>query len=361
MPTAAAPRVSVFIPTYNRQDLIGDAVGSVLAQTFRDFELIVVDDGSTDRTCEIVEAFGDPRVRLVSNGANLGIPVSRNRGLELARGEYLAILDSDDRMLPDRLQRQVAFLGAHSDIALIGSWARFIDDAGRPTGRRRIQPVDPADVDATLLFRCCISNRSVMGRTEIMRAYGYDPAFIRCQDYDLFVRMSGRHRMANLPEILVEARQHSGQITRATFDIGDRLKQRIAGRQLDELGVHYTESDLVAHVGLSRTRKSGRVPDRALLDWAEPWLASLVEANRTSARYDARALANAAAEVWLKLCAGAFAGGHRPGLSRFFRSTLRHGATAGYRRNLAAAVTRRFGGAGRASAARPGVSSTARG
>ena len=212
MPTAATPRVSVFIPAYNREDLIGDAVGSVLAQTFRDFELIVVDDGSTDRTCAIVEAFGDPRVRLVSNGANLGIPISRNRGLELARGDYLAILDSDDRMLPERLRRQVAFLDANPGHALIGSWARFIDGAGKPTGRRRIQPVAPADVDAHLLFRCCISNRSVMGRTAIMRAYGYDPAFPRCQDYDLFVRMSGANILGNLPEILVEARQHGGQI-----------------------------------------------------------------------------------------------------------------------------------------------------
>lgn len=340
------PRVSVFIPAYNRETLIGDAVGSVLAQSFGDFELIVVDDGSTDRTCEIVSAFGDPRVRLVSNGANLGIPASRNRGLELARGAYLAILDSDDRMLPDRLRRQVAFLDAHPDVALTGSWGRFIDDTGRPTGRKRIQPVAPAHVDATLLFRCCISNRSVMGRTAVMRAYGYDPDFVRCQDYDLFVRMSDRHRLANLPEILVEARQHSGQITRATADIGDRLKQRIAARQLDQLGVSYTEADLAAHVGLSRTRKSGRVPDRDLLDWAEPWLSGLVAANRRTRRYDEAALADATAEVWLKLCAGAVAGGHRSGVGRFFRSSLRHGATAGYRRTLAAALARRFGGDG---------------
>ena len=351
MPTAATPRVSVFIPAYNREDLIGDAVGSVLAQTFRDFELIVVDDGSTDRTCAIVEAFGDPRVRLVSNGANLGIPVSRNRGLELARGEYLAILDSDDRMLPERLQRQVGFLDAHRDHALIGTWARFIDGEGRPTGRRRIQPVAPADVDAHLLFRCCISNRSVMGRTAIMRAYGYDPGFPRCQDYDLFVRMSGDKILGNLPEILVEARQHHGQFTRATFDIGDQLKQRIAARQLDELGVRYVASDLAAHVGLSRTRKSGRIPDRALLDWAEDWLAGLLVANRGAGRYEDAALADAVAEVWLKLCAGAFAGGRRLGFGRFFRSPLRRGATAGYRRNLAAAVVRRFAASPPAAAA----------
>ncbi|MFN4089045.1 MAG: glycosyltransferase family 2 protein [Alphaproteobacteria bacterium] len=346
-----APRVSVFIPAYNREALIAESVASVLGQTHADLELIVVDDGSTDRTAAIVESFADPRVRLVSNGRNLGIPKSRNRGLDLARSDYLAVLDSDDRMLPERLARQVAFLDDNPDIAVVGSWGRFIDGSGRPTGRRRVQPVAAADVDAHLLFRCCVSNRSVMGRTAVMRAYRYDEAFVRCQDYDMFVRMSGRHKLANLPEVLVEARQHAGQITRNTLDIGEALKRRIAARQLDELGIAHAEADLARHVGLSRTRKSGIVPDRAFLDWAEAWLAGLLSANRRVRRYDERALRDAVGEVWLKLCVGAFAGGRRSGLARFLGSPLRRGATAGYRRTLTAAFARRLDGGRSAPAA----------
>lgn len=351
----ASPRVTVFIPAFNREALIGESVASVLAQTWQDFELLVVDDGSTDRTCEIVSSFGDPRVRLVSNGENLGIPRTRNRGLELARGEYIAILDSDDRMRPERLARQVAFLDANPDYTLVGSWGTAINPAGRPTGRHRIQPTAPEDVDAHLLFRCCISNRSVMARTAVLREYGYDNEFLRCQDYDLFVRLSERHRMGNLPEILVEGRKHPGQITINTPGLGDRLKQRIAARQLDELGIAYGEGDLAKHVQLSRTRQSGLKPDRAFLEWAESWLTGIVAANMRVGRYDQRALAEAAAEVWLKVCGAAIRGGQPWAVLRFIASPLRQGSTAGFRRSLASRVSRIF------SPARQAVPSAAAG
>src|SRR3546814_21020235 len=104
-----------------------------------------------------------------------------------------------------------------------------------------------------------------MGRTPIMRQYGYDNDFLRCQDYDMFVRMSARHRLGNLPEILVEGRQHAGQITLNPAEIGEGLKRRIAGRQLAELGLPFSDSDLAAHVGLSQTPKTRSTPARAPL------------------------------------------------------------------------------------------------
>src|SRR5688572_15667789 len=219
---ARAPKVSVFIPVYNRERYLCVAVNSILAQTFTDFELLLVDDGSTDGSLALLERYAarDRRVRVEANGTNLGIPRTRNRGLELARGEYIALLDSDDYAYPGRLEAQVRFLDAHPDHVQVGSWGSFMDDAGRLRRRLRRQPVASADVDAELLFRCCLSNRSIMARAAVLRSYGYREEFPRCQDYDMHVRLAERHRMANLPSILVCGRQHSGRFTGLTQDLG---------------------------------------------------------------------------------------------------------------------------------------------
>src|SRR5262245_37262181 len=110
-----APKVSVIIPVYNREKYVGEAINSILTQSFTNFELLLIDDGSTDHSVEIMRSYTDPRVRLVCNDRNLGIPRTRNIGLQLARGDYIAILDSDNFALSDRLAKQVAFLDRYQD------------------------------------------------------------------------------------------------------------------------------------------------------------------------------------------------------------------------------------------------------
>lgn len=119
---ATTPRVTVFIPVHNRQHYITTAVDSILAQTFEDFELLIVDDGSTDATLDVLARYQDPRLRVESNPRNLGIPATRNRGLELARGEYIALLDSDDISWPNRLARQALYAGRWPEPAGVRCW-----------------------------------------------------------------------------------------------------------------------------------------------------------------------------------------------------------------------------------------------
>ncbi len=119
------PRVTVFVPVYNAEKFIADTVASVLRQTFTDFELLVIDDGSTDQSIKILESFHDQRIRIERNGKNRGRPFTRNKGLMQARGEYLSVLDSDDLCEPDRLARQVEFLDTHPNIAAVGSRTAF--------------------------------------------------------------------------------------------------------------------------------------------------------------------------------------------------------------------------------------------
>ncbi len=334
MATTDHPRVTVFIPVYNRERYIGAAITSILAQSFTDYELLLIDDGSTDRSVEIMRSYSDPRIRVVCNGANLGIPKTRNRGLQLARGEYIALLDSDDVAHPRRLEKQVAFLDRHPDYAQVGSWDRAIDEQGRLLKKVKRQPVRPDDIHAQLLFRCCLSNRSIMARTAILRAYGYRDDYPRCQDYELHVRLAKCYKLGNLPDVLVFGRVHPQQITWQTAALGDEKKREIMGTLLDELGVSFNPADLDAHLMLSRMRKLRFVPDRTYVEWAEAWLCKLQEANRRTRCYAEPALVRAVSEKWFQTCWAASAGMGWTAWKYFWRSSLCTGIGARLKQEL---------------------------
>ena len=191
-----------------------------------------------------MRTFSDSRIRLICNEKNLGIPKTRNKGIELARGQYIAMLDSDDRAYPNRLEKQVAFLDNHPDYAQIGSWCRMMDQDGHPLKKIKRQPVLSDDIHAQFLFRCAMSNRSIMARTAILKEYGYRNDFPRCQDYELHVRLTKHYKVGNLPQCLVYGRIHPQQITGQTPDLGDTKKQEIISGQLQELGVTFSLQDL---------------------------------------------------------------------------------------------------------------------
>lgn len=302
MVNSKAPKVTVFIPVYNREKYVGEAIESILAQTFSNFEILLVDDGSTDQSVDTIRSFSDPRIRLVCNEGNLGIPKTRNKGVELARGQYMAMLDSDDRAYPDRLEKQVAFLDTHPEYAQVGSWCRMMDAQGRILNKIKRQPTLPDDIHAQFLFRCAMSNRSIMARTAILQEYGYRNDFPRCQDYELHVRLAKYYKLGNLPECLVYGRIHPQQITGQTADLGDAKKQEIISGQLHELGVTFSQEDLVPHLTLSRMRKSDFVPDAHYLKWAREWLERLQQANKQTHCYAEPAFSHALSQKWLQAC-----------------------------------------------------------
>ena len=302
MGNSKTPKVTVFIPVYNRDKYVGEAIESILAQTFSDFEILLVDDGSTDHTVDKIRSFSDSRIRLIFNEENLGIPKTRNKGIQLARGEYIAMLDSDDRAYPERLEKQVAFLDTHLEYAQVGSWCRMMDARGRVLKKIKRQPASPDDIHAQFLFRCAMSNRSIMARTAILQEYGYRNDFPRCQDYELHVRLAKHYKLGNLPECLVYGRIHPQQITGQTPDLGDAKKQEIISGQLNELGVPFSPNDLEPHLTLSRMRKSNFIPDADYLEWAREWLWRLQQANTQSRRYAGPAFSRALSEKWFQAC-----------------------------------------------------------
>ena len=226
-PDTEAPRVSVVMAVYNAEPWLTKAVESVLGQTFADFELVVIDDGSVDATPEILGRLRDPRLRVVRQRQSGQTP-ALNHGLRLSRGALIARMDGDDVALPDRLARQVAFLDAHPDIGLLGTACREISATGAVL-RTITPPADDAGIRRRLIRENPFTHSAVMFRRTVLEASGrYDERFVVAQDYDLWLRMSRLTRLANLPEPLVLRRLAPGQLSSARENT--RLRDEVAAR-----------------------------------------------------------------------------------------------------------------------------------
>lgn len=208
------PTVSVVLSVYNGRPYLEEAVKSILDQTLSDFEFIIVNDGSTDGTREVLDRFADrdERIRCVHQ-ENRGLIASLNRGLDMARGEYIARMDADDIAHPERLQAQVRFLEANPDVGVLGTQVERIDETGNPDGKWEF-PTDPDQVAWRLLFGTCLCHPSVMMRASLVQDLGgYVTWATHGEDYELWTRALLKSQLANLPETLLKYRRHEETVS----------------------------------------------------------------------------------------------------------------------------------------------------
>lgn len=208
--------VSIVLPVYNGATYLRQAIDSVLAQSFSAIELIAIDDGSTDDSAAIVDGYSDPRIVLLRQ-ENRGLPATLNRGIAHARGRYVARQDHDDVSLPDRISKQVTFLDAHPDIAMVGTWAAILDESGQANRFHR-HPCDPATLEFELLFDNPFVHSSVMVRRSVLEevgGYATDRSRRFPEDYELWSRIARRHPVANIPEVLQFYREVTGSLSRS--------------------------------------------------------------------------------------------------------------------------------------------------
>lgn len=221
------PAVTVLMPAFNAGPMLREAVDSILAQTFTDFEFLVLDDGSTDGTVEALRSMGDSRLRIVSNPCNLGLIATLNRGIELARAPLLARMDADDLAHPQRLQRQVEVLAQRPDLALVGTWARVIDETGRPIGQLS-PPHRQEELVLAVLDSSPFVHPSVMARTGVLRHLGgYPTDAPHAEDYALWARLLLSHEAANIPEMLLDYRVHPGQVSQRKMKLQRQTADRV--------------------------------------------------------------------------------------------------------------------------------------
>jgi hypothetical protein len=238
--------ITVLLPVFNGGPYLRPAIESVLAQTLSDFELLVVDDGSTDGSLEVARSLRDPRLRVVENGRNLGLTASLNRGLHEARAPLVARQDADDLSAPDRLARQADLMARRPELALLGTQADVIDARGR-RGGSLARSCEHDSIRWELLFDNAFVHSSVMFRRKVVleEAGGYDEGLRYCQDFALWSRLVRSHAAANLDRPLVRCRAHGRSMTTTGGDANVRESEAtIAANLHATLGGDVTAADV---------------------------------------------------------------------------------------------------------------------
>ena len=181
------PKISVIMPNYNNELYLREAIESVLNQTFKDFEFIIVDDGSTDKSIEIIQSYNDPRIKIFINEINKGVSYTKNVGLDAAKGEYIIILDSDDICHPERLEKQVKFMDKHPDIGVLGTLCLYFNK-DKTLYEVDHFPSDPDFLKALLIYDCSIHQPTVIMRKDVLNRHNlrYDVDIRYGEDYDFW-------------------------------------------------------------------------------------------------------------------------------------------------------------------------------
>ncbi len=272
-PHAQPSCVSVVLPVYNAEQFVVEAVESILGQSLTALELVVIDDGSTDRSPTLLAnlAARDPRIRLISR-ENRGLTRSLNEGLDLATADYVAIMNADDISLPDRLAKQAAFLDVHPQVAAVGTQTRLIS-GDRSLGPVTRLPESPDAVRAFLPKASPLAHPSVMLRRPLVLAIGgYRPQMEPAEDYDLWLRLAEHHDLANLPDVLLEYRVHAGQSTAkacesvalATLIAQAASKRRATGSPDPVAGRAAIDRGLAIELGISEAALARHTIDTTL-------------------------------------------------------------------------------------------------
>ncbi len=204
------PKVTVLMSVYNGEKYLREAIDSILNQTFKDFEFLIVNDGSTDRTAEILRSYHDHRIKIINNEKNMGLTGSLNKGLKIARGEYIARMDADDISLPQRLEKEVAFLDQNKKVGLVGTYYLMINENGKVLHTVKCLTQDEK-LREKLLEGNQFGHGSVMLRAECIKKVGLYREL--AEDFDLWLRISEVYDIANIPEPLYKWRLNSKSVS----------------------------------------------------------------------------------------------------------------------------------------------------
>ncbi len=299
-----APCVTVAMPLYNGAATVARAIDSILQQTFRDFELVLIDDGCSDNTIGIVRSYNDPRIRLIVHETNQGLAATRNHLVDQARGEFIAWLDQDDWSHPERLARQVTRFSSNPQLGLSSSWTQAQTANGKTnrltTATSRLQArveFIPEMVRATQLFGNTIATSSAMLRISLLKQHGlaFRENYAPSEDYDMWSRVGLHGQLDMIPRFLTKRWEHA---TGASSLGADR--QRIGAEMvrrdlLDEMGIAYDNAELTIHQTLATPPRNQplRPEPQAALDWLE----RLVQSNESAGLFNRTALRTITAGV----------------------------------------------------------------
>lgn len=291
------PLLSVILPVYNSERYLREAIESILNQTFSDFELIIIDDRSTDNSLQIAESFGDRRIRIHINEVNSGRAASDNTGHKLATGEYFARMDSDDICHPQRFEKQIAYLKDHPDVNVVGSW---MQNFGASSFLNKY-PESIAKARSFTLFGLPVGNPSIILRGSLFREKGmyYANELRQTEDYDFFARYINELNVVTLPEALIKYRTYPDVQKNDILAERSAVSHQVRRSILERWGIDFSERELFVHNSIAFSMVNQL---KISLDECSAWLEKIMAYNKTASWFDQQALEAIVADKWFYAC-----------------------------------------------------------
>jgi len=289
------PKLTVLMSVYNADQYVRSAIESILQQNHKDFEFIIFDDASTDSSRDIICSYADIRIQRFFSKHNVGQAMLYNYGIHIARGDYIAIMDSDDISLSNRFTRQITYLEQNRDISICGTWAKIFGIFGEIVWK---QPVEFDDIRCFLLFDSPFIQPTIMMRRFDLIQYQlfYDEKNRYAEDYDFWAKCSIYLKMANIPEVLLKYRRSPGQITTAhrteQLQAADTTRERLLIRYFGA-----SEEEIAIHNRLFRPTDQWEVVEKV-----KEWLAILVRYNHEQKIYDTKVFQKVISLHWQRFC-----------------------------------------------------------
>jgi len=296
------PRVTVFMPVYNGEKHLKEAIDSILNQTYTDFEFLIINDGSTDSSVEIIESYTDPRIRLVHNEKNLGLTPTLNRGLEIAKGEYIVRMDADDISLPERIKKQVKFMDENPDVGLSGTWyKKFWEENKREEVVK--YPTEHDEIKAEMFFNYVMLHPTIIINKNLFQTNGlrYDETFHGLnEDHDLFVRASFTFKLGNIPEVLFLYRQiHISATGAATREHRNKFLIPFFKKNLSYIDTAPSEEDINMCLLANHPFVKISIDN---LNKFDKWLNKILEINNEKNIFDDKYFKNVLGRAWYLAC-----------------------------------------------------------
>ena len=253
------PLISVIMSVFNEEQYIVESIQSILNQTISDFEIIVYDDCSTDRTLEIIRGIDDDRIHIYQNHTNQGLTKNLNQALDIASGQYIARMDGDDVSTPDRFERQIQYMNSHPDTMLISCQTQSF---GEESLVWKLQD-DPEKLRCMMLVRPVLAHPGFMFRKELVDQYGfkYDESFRQAQDYELVSRVTRKFSIGICPYVLLKYRVHKTQVSNSAKGSQFCNADRVRAYLLDELGIRFNESEIEVYHKLVLEQHTDNIQD----------------------------------------------------------------------------------------------------
>jgi hypothetical protein len=293
------PEVSIIMPLFNTASYVKAAVEGLLAQTYKDIELLVVDDGSTDGSPGIVASITDRRVRLFQRGRLGGPAVARNLGLAEARGRFITFFDSDDLAGLTMVAELLEFLTMNPAFQIVGGWLQTILEDGSPVGRASGYHGRAEKLASSMLFANCLPTSSLLIERRCIEKEWFDTTLAVASDYDLWARLIVKCKAHVLPRVLGSYRVHPRNITHREQACASGCLERVYRSQLVRLGLQPTTGELALHMQLSKLTFG--TPRQAVLA-AEQWLLKLDQANALAGLYDRQPFRETLGDRWYGVC-----------------------------------------------------------